>query len=42
MKKIVSAIFLLAIVISVCSCRSRHGTCAAYAQAPVKQMAKHI
>ncbi|MEO8759394.1 MAG: hypothetical protein ABI388_00585 [Bacteroidia bacterium] len=42
MKKATTALFILAIVISVCSCRSRHGTCAAYAQAPVTKTVTHI
>jgi hypothetical protein len=42
-KNLATTLFIAAaLVIFVSSCRSKHGTCAAYAQAPVKQAAKHI
>jgi|GEM_PF-1636464 len=41
-KHVVTTLFLAVVVIFVSSCRSKHGTCAAYAQAPVKHAQKHI
>ncbi|HTA61781.1 MAG TPA: hypothetical protein VK835_04970 [Bacteroidia bacterium] len=41
-KHITTTLFIVAVVIFVSSCRSKHGTCAAYAQAPVKKAATHI
>jgi hypothetical protein len=41
-KHLTSTVLIVAAVIFVSSCRSKHGTCAAYTQAPVKTVAKHI
>ena len=44
MKKRLAALFVLAVaVVFVSSCRAKHGTCAAYSQAPVvKKQNKNI
>ena len=41
-KHLTSILLIVAVVISISSCRSKHGTCAAYSQVPVKKEAKHI
>ncbi|HKC69549.1 MAG TPA: hypothetical protein VKG26_15035 [Bacteroidia bacterium] len=41
-KHLITTLSVIAVVIFVSSCRSKHGTCAAYAQAPVKKEVKGI
>jgi hypothetical protein len=41
-KHLITTLFIAAIVIFVSSCKSKHGTCAAYSQAPITKSVKHI
>jgi hypothetical protein len=41
-KSLTTTLLVVAIVIFVSSCKSKHGTCAAYSQAPVKKVVTHI
>ena len=41
-KHFTTTLLLFVAVVFISSCRSKHGTCAAYAQAPVKKVVKHI
>ncbi|MHB8261617.1 MAG: hypothetical protein ACYDCN_15980 [Bacteroidia bacterium] len=41
-KHLAITLLVVCFAVIISSCRSKHGTCAAYTQAPVKQEAKHI
>ena len=42
-KQFTTTLLLFVAVVFISSCRSKHGTCAAYAQAaPVNKVVKHI
>ncbi len=41
-KQLTTTLFIAVLVIFVSSCRSKHGTCAAYAQTPATKTVTHI